>query len=339
MQTPEKFVDYIGLLGRDPMQLNAPEAKAAWERMRNMAVFGEHKWQPPVRRKFQWQDQALGIVGRSSWVKDNLPKGLGKTRSLFDTAEEMGIHCYMNYPGMNNDELTRSRMGPRRYITTNSPIQEANSRWFHEILENLKVKPESDMHVSRIPILYGLDRAAFDTETDVIGRGLLPGQFSAHNRMPIFSKTKPYSLIMAERLRELGKPVHICLEDPDPLHTKRLADIVLEYSRPLRESGKALRIEMAKPRKGSTNAFLLDSLSHMQVWDEVHVYDYNPDEWLTRLYAKEREKKFDHKAAVNRVLKHNKFHDKKGTARRLEFIGAGYEKELKAKKNADKSAE
>jgi len=309
-----RAVDYIGLIGKTPMELNAPEAKALWDRIRNMVVFGDYRWQPPARTNWQARERLFARSRPRQWQTMNIPKGAGKT-GMWD--------CVGHRSEIDDGPFSFLRNHPVQgtNVECEKMAQEfANSlEW---IRERLGVKSEP-----RIPIM------GFDP-------GLLPGGYLSGG-LPLYSAGRPpmyaHQLQVYKRLAELGKPFTVCLEDSIDMEAsmKNMERFICD-SLPR----NPMRVVRTKPRSpiNSDHHFDFDLERKFIVWDEAHIYRYNPDDLLTKLYTKEREKKYDHKAAVNRVMKHNKWHDKKGTAQRLEHIGAGYEKELKAKKNA-KAAE
>uniref|UniRef100_A0AB39CDI5 Uncharacterized protein n=1 Tax=Pseudomonas phage HRDY3 TaxID=3236930 RepID=A0AB39CDI5_9VIRU len=331
-----KPFDYIGLLGQDQKKLD-PVAKAAWDQLRDAMVFGAYQWVPPVgcetkRKLFRWQQIVTGFGGQRVLL-DNLPKGLGKTGyemkehqrdTLWQTAEKMALHGYMGYPRptLGLDELAaRIRGKTPRYRTISTPIQGAGS----ELLEKIKRRnweqaynPYEDLTPT------GRIKPEFQPVMPILSGGLRRGQLALES---FYMDRLPIDPLIRFKHRPFGG------------HVEAVFDFEADMN--LEESFTKL-YEHIKSRPMKEDAFFFDSLSQFKVLDEANLYrgpkgewvsyTYDPDDWLSKLYAAEREKKFDHKAAVSRVLKRNKFHDKKGTARRLEFIGAGYEEHKKALK-------
>jgi len=329
-----KPFDYIGIIGKDPNALD-PVAKTAWDDLRGAMVFGSHRWTPPSEydhkhKLWRWQQIVTGFGGRRVLL-DNLPKGLGKLEydptarwpdTAWQTAEKMGLHGYMGWPSI---------AGKRpKYRTISTPIQGASS----ELLEKIKRRnweQATNPYANQVSPGGHVDDASisptgrrlpmcFDPSMSLLSGGLRLGEFSG---------------MYGSRLMNI---------DPLVIFKSRAGlnvakdDYMFDFEANMHLEEKWEQIfKRIKPRSLEDATYVFDSirpkcrvrLPPHAVWDEVHQYTYNPDHWLTKLYIKEREKKFDHKAAVSRVLKHNKFHDKKETARRLEFIGAGYEESKK----------
>ena len=339
-----KPFDYLGLIGKDPKQLD-PVAKAAWDQMRNFMVCGNPKDHVPnYRNREFWPGHfEYKLYPHQRWVLDNLPKrlkfswpsGMGKRDSLFETAEKMALHGYMGYPRFGLGDKPRRP----KYRTVNAPIQGENSRLFDHLVQrnSEQVNPSFNPYENLVCPGGHIDAddelisptgrrmvMGFDPAMPILSGGLTRGQLATqyyHGRLPI----DPLIIYKQRRLREASDTVIAFDLESDMSLEKTLARMY-EYIK-------------ATPRMPKT---LIDSLGPIRVLDEVPKYrnadgnwvsyTYDPDEWLTQVYTKEREKKYDHKSAVNRVMKRHKFHDKKGTARRLEYIGAGYEENKKAQK-------
>lgn len=328
-----KVFDYIGLIGKTPMQLDAPEAKAAWRQLRDWMVHGNPKNEIPRYRELQFQPGGFkrGYFGRKPWqvtMLDNLPKPRWLKANWPKGAGKIAYNPYES-----------DCDGPFSFLR-NHAIQLDYSdleKRFKEFEEGIEKTRESMRLNPRMPILGFRD--------SMLGGGLAPGQWCNIQARPWHAQ--PHQMAMLRRLQELGKPIVVSLEDseaqPDwEALIKKLNLHVFDSISVTPKKSTGMRVVRTKmrPSAGSDYHFAFDIESrmdmssgpHLMVWDEAHIFPYNPDDHLTKLYVKEREKKYDHKAAVNRVMKNNKWHDKKGTARRLEYIGASYEKELKAKK-------
>lgn len=326
-----RSVDYLGVLGKDPK--SDPETAKVWRELRDMVVHGPRLEFTFATKPRLWPWQ-WGSVTSKRWscgprLHANLPKGGGKTEvmlRMFETGEKMGMHGYMNYPGLWND-LEKPEGFPVREHQRES-LAEMAKRFTDNI-------PEYKGHrKTNIPILTG-----FGSLNTMLSGGLRRGDWlqgmGGHVSPEIRAKTCrnwPIQAMNSERLMEayakaMEGQVYIDLEGDWDIEAtmKRLrGHIDGVVVNPNFRGGKRMP-------------------PVFQFKDGFSQYLYNPTDRLTQLYEKAR-KKYKHKDAVNYLVKREK-HGRKLVAKQLEEIGAAYankerdELRAKTKKAADEKWE
>lgn len=318
-----KTFDYIGLIGKQVDQLDEV-SRDAWRRVRDWMVSGHPVNDLPKRSKQvvtgriqrnTWQSALFDNLPKPRWLKTRWPQGVGKT--AFNPYENMVDH---------------SLDSPFAFLRNHAIQLDCSDleKRFAEFEEGIEKTRESMRLNPRMPILGFRD--------SMLNGGLAPGQWPAVHARPWHAQ--PHQMMMLRRLQELGKPVVVSLEDseaqPDWEELIKKLNLTMFDSispmTPKRSTG--MRVVRTKMRPTVNSDYHFD-------FEFTGRFDFKfaalDDESFAPLYEKER-KKYKHKDAVNRILKRYRG-DRKEAALSLERVGAAYEKEFKAKKNADKSAE
>jgi len=331
----DKPTDYIGLLGKDPK--SDEQTAIAWREMRDMVVHGPRQFAFAAKpRLWPWQWSSITSKRWSSsggTIGANLPKGGGKTevmRRMWETGEQMGMHGYMNYPGMFDDVVSVSPGGIFEAFEPKEHQRESLAEMAKRFADNI---PEYKGHrKTGVPILTGLHSL-----NTMLNGGIPLGSWlnqPMHVPMEIRAKTNrnwPIQATNSELWLKAFAEAH-----EGKLYIDLEADMDLEGTlERMKRNVDCFVIDRPKKRSASPYHFALDyKMGDMQ-------YLYNPTDRLTQLYEKAR-KKFKHKDAVNYLVKREK-NGRKWVARQLEEIGAAYEKkeraELREKVRAREDAE
>jgi hypothetical protein len=314
----EKPTDYIGLLGKDPK--SNPETAKAWRELRDMVVHGprlEFTFATKPRLwPWQWQWSSITSkrwsCGGSSFT--NLPKGGGKTevmRRMFDTGEELGMHGYMNYPGLFNDV----------HIATYEPKEHQReslaelAKRFADSIPSVRGKVRNNFPI----VGAGVDARlgmSFLSGDRMLSGGFKQGELSTiFGGLPGDTRLK----IMPRVMPKYFVDMEYTPSDEEWAATiaRLLGEDVLQKVN-MRDEAPQRRVAFdIESRYGRGSQFYLGAHS----FDMQYLYD--PADHLTRLYEKAR-KKFKHKDAVNHIVKRQK-HGRKWAAKQLEVIGAAYE--------------
>jgi hypothetical protein len=326
-QTP---VDYLGLLGKDPKS-DSVDAKH-WRELRDMVVHGPRLEFTFASKPRIWPWQ-WGSVTSKRWscgprLHANLPKGGGKTeviRRMFESGEEMGLHGYMNYPGLWND-LEKPEGFPVREHQRESLAEMAK-----RFTDNIPVY--KGHRKNNVPILTG-----FRSLNTMLNGGIPLGSWydqPMHVPMEIRAKTNrnwPIQAMGSELLMEAyAKAYEKHMEGRVFIDLEGDWDIEGTMNRLRRHVDGFVIDSIPKKRGGSPQHFAFDY--------KMGQYMYNPADQLTQLYEKAR-KKFGHKDAVNHIVKRQS--NRKWAAKQLEEIGAAYAKkerdELREKARAKEDA-
>lgn len=299
-------VDYIGVIGKDPK--SDPEIAKAWRELRDQFVHGPRleftfAMKP---RMWPWQSSfTRGVWRMKSFSLDNWPKGGGKTemmKSMFETGEHMGMHGYMNYPGL-WDDLGKPDDWEMKGHQRESLAEMAQRFADSMPVFNGRIKP-------RIPILLGLGDG-------LLSGGLRKGDWYSqpmHVPMEIRAKTTRNWPIQAMGSEALMEAYAKAMEGRVFIDLESDWDIEGTFDRLKRHVDGFVIDSIPKKRGGSPHGFAFDY--------KMGRYIYNPADRLTKLYEKAR-KKYKHKDAVNYLIKREK-HGRKWAAKQLEEIGAAF---------------
>lgn len=322
-------VDYIGVIGKDPK--SDPEIAKAWRELRDQFVHGPRLEFTFAMRPRMWPWQSSFISGKwrmKSFALDNWPKGGGKTemmRRMFETGEQMGVHGYMNYPGLWND-LEKSEAFPLKSHQRES-IADLAKR-FADSIPTYKGHRRSDN-----PILTGMRSL-----NEMLNGGIPKGSWydqPMHVPQEIRAKTARNWPIQAMGSEQVMEAYRKAMEGQVFFDLEADWDIEATMKRLYSHVGALDGVgipPVSKMRGGKTMPQLL---RYSGGWAQ---YLYNPNDRLVLLYEKAR-KKYKHKDAVNYLVKREK-HGRKWVVKRLEEIGAAFENKkleemrAKAKKEA-----
>lgn len=340
--------DYIGLLGKDPK--TDSKTAIAWREMRDMVVHGPRNEFTFATKPRLWPWQWSSVTSKrwscsGGTIGANLPKGGGKTeymRRLFESGETMGLHGYMNYPGMLDEVVSVS---PGGHFDSWEPKEHQR-----ESLAQMAQRFASDIQSvrgrlpARVPVVMGLDTAlpmGFGNLNQMLTGGIPLGSWHnqpMHVPLEIRAKTTRNWPIQATNSELWLKAFAEAHEGKVYIDLEADIDLPNAMER-LRRHVDGFVIDSIPKKRGSSERQLYAFDYKMG----VDPYIYDTANHLTQMYEKARKKfkHFKHKDAVNYLVKREK-RGRKWIAQQLEEIGAAYEKkerdELREKARAAEDA-
>ena len=299
-----RILDYLGIIGTTPHKES--EHRKTWEDLRDKMVFGTHQWQPPVyatgdiwkHRPWRWGDTT--VTGR------------------FRAKETPAFWNIPNHPVLGSGFDLFRKMFDDDFLFGGAEVKESIPKMpitgcAEDLFHSQALIADHTILNKGLPILKylgGLPRGATST-------------FSAG--IPKEPKTDLHLQSWYAKLRECSEDQHFVfdIEAQPTILFDSFSPMVINPRRP-----KELEVV---PDPGDYDS-VHDSLNWWPVNSPLTLLSERAVNALMSAYVKER-KKYKHKDAVNRIVKHKAARGhKKEVAQRLEYIGTLYEEQQKSQK-------